>query len=156
MDKLAESTKLYELGLENDKLSNQSKNVAAELATYLSETSGFADDEFFQSEWAKLHGRIENWSQNNFRGSSLPLQSEEDPSTRDQRYFRLLSKDPHFYMKSPYEWPYFVQSPLWSTLVEKIFTYPSRNGRKDLSGLYWSDCQRDQLDSLVTYLHPGE
>lgn len=153
------STKIGSLQDDNARIKDQSRKIAAELAeleNHLTVNSGFADDEFFLTQWDNLQSMIVDWAQNNFRGEPLSQNPERESLPRDRRYFRCLARDPKLYTDFDYERPYFVQSFIWSILVDNVFVHPGRDGRKELSGLLWADSKRDEFEGLASFLYPGK
>lgn len=157
---LGEILKAYDEQLktleENNMILNQQAiEASAELAKYLLEPTPLESDDHFRKEWRKLDGKILSWAQNNFKGK-LTSRSSERRAIHEEHHFRHVAKGHKKYIESEDRRPLFVQSFVWSILVDKVFTNFGRSERSDLCGLFWSESQRDNLDSLGAFLYAGE
>jgi hypothetical protein len=143
---------------ESKKWKNQNKTLAAQLSGYTFEGSVYSTDAYFQEQWRNLDAMIVNWSHHIFRhNSDSPLDAiiKKLPKLHESHVLRRVATDPHRYLTNSTRRPSFVQSFVWSILVEQVFIPPGGYGDSDLCGLYWSGPLRGELDTICAYLHPG-
>jgi hypothetical protein len=143
---------------ESKRLKNQNKKLAAQLSGYTFEGSVYAADAYFQQEWRNLDASIVNWSHHIFRDNSESIFDsilKKPPKLPDGHVLRRVATDPVRYLTNSTRRTSFVQSFVWSILVEQVFTPPGGYGDSDLCGLHWSGPLRGELDAVCGYLHPG-
>jgi hypothetical protein len=144
---------------ENQRATKKNKQLSAQLAGYQFEGSVYTADSIFRQEWENLDSRIVNWSHHNFKGNSQTIfaiwPSKKPQKLKESHLFHRLAADPKRYLTSAERRPLFVQSFVWSILVDQVFTPPGGGGTSEFCGLYWSGPMREELDIISGYLYPG-
>jgi archaellum component FlaC len=135
-------------------LQTKYKNASAEMNRLKGDSRSLKDDPHFQRGWQRLHGAIERWANEHFRGrleSDWSPSNPHEPPHIDWTLFEL-SDDCEELLRHEGARTWLIQAFVWRYLEKQVFDSIPVGYSK---GLTWAQPVRSELCRMEKFLRPG-